>query len=123
VLATVSRQIALPVTVDVQPPHYPPTLNGSLPDPGVDRLSMPRDVARQTHIDRKQACHRLGGLPRLKSAKSSEPVSGRKSSGRLAGSGTGSTTNGPQWGHRCEFDVEKKVEEAGDLELIAKRCL
>ena len=52
-LPAVPGQIALPVTLDVQPPHHPPTLNGSLPDRGMDRPSLPRDVARQTHIDRK----------------------------------------------------------------------
>jgi hypothetical protein len=52
------RQIPLPVTVDVEPPRNTTALNGGLPDRGVDRLPSPRDIARQTHIHRKQARHR-----------------------------------------------------------------
>src|SRR6516162_10427102 len=52
-----SSWIALPVAVDIQPPHHMPAAHGRLPDRGVDRLALPRDVARQPHIDRKQAYH------------------------------------------------------------------
>jgi len=55
--AAMPDQITLTVAIDVEPPHHPPALNGRLPDGGVNSLSLPRDVARQTHIDRKQACH------------------------------------------------------------------
>src|SRR5271155_4864655 len=57
-LAAMPRQIPLPVTVYVEPPRNTTALNGGLPDRGVDRLSAPRDIARQTHIHRKQARHR-----------------------------------------------------------------
>src|SRR5271165_1299434 len=57
VLAAMPRQIPLTIAVDVEPPHHTPALNRCLPDRGVDRLALPRYVARQTHIDRKQACH------------------------------------------------------------------
>jgi len=55
----VPRQIALPVTVNVEPPHHPPALHRLLPDRGADRPPLPRDVARQSDIDREQACHRF----------------------------------------------------------------
>src|SRR6516225_2089934 len=57
-LAAMPGQIPLPVTVDVEPPHDATAFNGRLPDPGVDRLSSPRDIPRQTHIHRKQARRR-----------------------------------------------------------------
>jgi hypothetical protein len=57
-LAAMPRQIPLPVTVDVEPPRNTTASNGDLPDGGVDRLPSPRDIARQTHIHRKQARHR-----------------------------------------------------------------
>jgi len=58
VLGAVARQIALTITVDVEPTYHVPALNGRLPDGGVDRLSVPRDVARRTHVHREQAGHR-----------------------------------------------------------------
>jgi hypothetical protein len=71
-LTAVPRQIPLTVTVDVEAARHAPALNGRLPDGGVDRLSSPRDIARQAHIDRKQMSHRLPsqaergpGFPRI----------------------------------------------------------
>jgi hypothetical protein len=61
-LAAMPRQIPLPVAVDVEPPRNPTALNGGLPDGGVDRLSSPGDIARQTHIHRKQAGHRAHSI-------------------------------------------------------------
>ena len=58
-LAAMSSQIALTVTVDVETPHHAPALDGRLPDAGVDRPASPFDIARQTHVDRKQTSHRL----------------------------------------------------------------
>jgi hypothetical protein len=54
VLATMPRQISLTIAVDVEPPHHAPTRHGGLPGRGVDRFSLPVDVARQTSIDREQ---------------------------------------------------------------------
>ena len=55
VLASVSGQVPLSVAVNVEPPHHAPTLDRCLPNGGVNSLPSPRDVARQAHIDRKQA--------------------------------------------------------------------
>jgi hypothetical protein len=54
VLAAMPRQISLTIAVDVAPPHHAPTRHGGLPGRGVDRFSLPVDVARQTNIDREQ---------------------------------------------------------------------
>src|SRR5690349_13810370 len=50
VFAAMPRQIPLPVTVDVEPPHQPSALNRRLPDGGVDDFALPLDVAWQAHI-------------------------------------------------------------------------
>src|SRR5712671_1991142 len=55
--AAVPHQVPLAITVDVEPLHHPPALNGRLPNGGVDGLSLPRDIAWQTHVDRKQMSH------------------------------------------------------------------
>src|ERR1700731_4435492 len=57
-LAAMARQISLTIAVDVEPSHHAPAWNRRLPDGGVDRLSSPPDIARQTHVERKQARHR-----------------------------------------------------------------
>ena len=62
VLGAVARQIALTITVDVEPSYHVPALNGRLPDGGVDGSPLPLDVAWQAHIDREQKRHRF--LPR-----------------------------------------------------------
>jgi hypothetical protein len=41
VLASVAGQIALAIAVYIEPPHYAPARNGSLPDGGVDGFSFP----------------------------------------------------------------------------------
>src|SRR5947199_2692812 len=56
-LATVPHKIPLAITVDVEPLHHTPALNGCLPNAVVYRPSLPRDIARQTHVDRKQMRH------------------------------------------------------------------
>jgi hypothetical protein len=48
VRGAVARQIALTITVDVEPLYHVPALNGRLPDGGVDRLFVPHGVARRT---------------------------------------------------------------------------
>jgi hypothetical protein len=56
-LAAMALQIALAVPVDVEPPCHSTALHRRFPDSGVDHLALPRDVARETDIDRKQARH------------------------------------------------------------------
>ena len=56
-LAAMPLQIALTVSVDVEPPHHPPASHRRFPDPGMDGFALPRDVARKPDIDRKQARH------------------------------------------------------------------
>ena len=50
VFSSMSGQVSLPVTIDVEPAHHPPTLNGFLPDGGAHRLTVPGDVAGQTNV-------------------------------------------------------------------------
>ncbi len=52
--AAVSSEVALAVAVDVQPPNNPPTVDGLLPDAGVDGASFPLDVTRQADVHRQQ---------------------------------------------------------------------
>jgi len=68
--AAVPHQVPLAITVDVEPLHHPPALNGRLPNGGVDGLSLPRDIARQTHVDRKQMSHHFL-LPCLREGRAS----------------------------------------------------
>src|SRR5215471_18280934 len=58
VFAAMPRQISLAVSIDVKPAHHAPALNRGLPDGGVDGFPLPLDVARQTHVHRKQTRHR-----------------------------------------------------------------
>ncbi len=63
VLAAVTRQVALPVAVDIEPPHPAAAFNGCLPDGGMDTLAAPRNVARQAHVDREQTYGHVRYLP------------------------------------------------------------
>jgi hypothetical protein len=54
-LTALARQIPLTITIDVEPSYHAPALNGHLLHRGVDRLALPHDVPRQTHVYRKQA--------------------------------------------------------------------
>ncbi len=56
-LAAMAFEIALAIPVDVEPPRHATALHGRFPDAGVDSSALPRDVARETDIDRKQARH------------------------------------------------------------------
>jgi hypothetical protein len=49
-LAPVASQVALPVAVDVEPPHHAPASHGRLPDRRVNGPAVPRDVARKAHV-------------------------------------------------------------------------
>ncbi len=66
VLAAVARQVPLSVAVDVESAHHARPFDRRLPNGGVDGLALPRDVARQTDVDGKQARHHL--IPGVASA-------------------------------------------------------
>ena len=56
-LAAVALQVALAVTVDVQPAHHATALDRRLPDPGVDGGVVPRHVDRESDVDGHQRRH------------------------------------------------------------------
>ena len=56
-LAAMPLQIALTIPVDVEPPHHSTALHRRFPDCGMDGFALPRDVAREPNINRKQARH------------------------------------------------------------------
>ena len=58
-LAAMPLQIALTIPVDVEPPHHSTALHRRFPDAGMDGFALPRDVAREPNINRKQARHRF----------------------------------------------------------------
>jgi hypothetical protein len=60
VLATVTRQVTLPVAIQIQTTSATATCKGTLPNPGVHRLTSPFDIARQPHIYSKQTGSTLG---------------------------------------------------------------
>ena len=49
-LTAVPGQVALPVPVHIQPPHPTAPRHGILPDPGVHRAPLPRDVAWEPDV-------------------------------------------------------------------------
>ena len=49
-LAAVTLEVSLPVTVDVQPAHHDRPVHGFLPDAGVHSFTLPGDIARQPHV-------------------------------------------------------------------------
>ena len=64
-LAAVTRKIALPVAVDVEPPHAARAGDGALEDAGEDRLPLPGHLLRLPDVDRHQGSHVFGfGLGR-----------------------------------------------------------
>jgi hypothetical protein len=58
ILAAVTVEIALPVAIDVEPPHHDRTLHRSLVDPGADRLTVPVNVSGHSDVDRHQGSQR-----------------------------------------------------------------
>jgi len=50
----VPAKIALTVAIDVESADHPGAGNGRLPYPGVNRAPVPRNILRQTDIDRQQ---------------------------------------------------------------------
>jgi hypothetical protein len=52
VLAAMPGEIALSVTVDIQPPNQAPALDRFLPDTRVHGLAVPRNVTRKSNIYR-----------------------------------------------------------------------
>jgi hypothetical protein len=56
-LAAMPFEIALTIPVEVEAPRHATALDRGLPDSSVDSSTLPRDVAREADIDRKQARH------------------------------------------------------------------
>ena len=56
--AAVSSEVALAVAVDVEPPNDPSTVDGLLPDPGVDGAPFPLDITRHADVHRQQPAGR-----------------------------------------------------------------
>jgi hypothetical protein len=57
VFSTVPAQVALAVAVHVEPTDHARPQHRLLPDPGVDRATVPRHILRQTDVDRYQGGH------------------------------------------------------------------
>src|SRR5262249_19322063 len=55
--STVTVQITLRVTIDVEPPNQAPSLHGLFPHGRVHYLPAPCDLPGTTHVDRQQPCH------------------------------------------------------------------
>jgi hypothetical protein len=51
--AAVADQVALSVTVEIEPTRHAPARNGALPDRGMDGLPVPRDILWKTDVDRQ----------------------------------------------------------------------
>src|SRR6516165_1709946 len=51
VFSTVTHKITLGVTVNVEPPNQPPSLDWLLPHGRVDNLTAPRDLTGKAHVD------------------------------------------------------------------------
>src|SRR5215469_684849 len=47
-------EVALPVAVDVQPPHHAAVRHGMFPDSGANRPSLPCQISGLPHVDRLQ---------------------------------------------------------------------
>src|SRR6185436_4917625 len=62
--APMPGQVALSVTVDVEPPCGSGTLDRVLPHAGVHGAALPGHIARQTNIDREQRSDAGAGLVR-----------------------------------------------------------
>jgi len=56
-LASMSPEISLSVTVNVEPPNHAPALNRILPDRRVNRLPPPCDVSWEPDINRQKSRH------------------------------------------------------------------
>ncbi len=60
-LATVPRDVALPVTFDVELGHPARAGHWVLEDARKDGLSLPGHILRETDVDRHQPAHKVGG--------------------------------------------------------------
>jgi len=52
-MLAVADQVALSVTVEIEPPRHAPARNGALPDRGMDRLPAPRDIVWKADVNRQ----------------------------------------------------------------------
>src|ERR1051326_5835420 len=73
-LAAVPGQVPLPIAVYVEPPYHAAALNRRLPNGGVDGPAPPRDVARQAHVDGKQAWHHFSPRRHCRSSRNWAPA-------------------------------------------------
>jgi hypothetical protein len=51
VLSAVACEIALTITIKIEPPGHHPALYGSLPDSGVDHFALPFDIGWKADVD------------------------------------------------------------------------
>jgi hypothetical protein len=51
-----AAQISLAIAIDIQLSDGEPVLRRTFPDARVDGLAAPRDVTRQTNVDRNKPC-------------------------------------------------------------------
>jgi len=58
VLAAVPGEIALAVSVDIEPPRHAPVSHGRFPNRGANHPALPGDLAGEPHIHRQQTRHR-----------------------------------------------------------------
>ena len=56
-LATMAREIALTIPVEVEPPRHARAFDRGFPDSGMDGFALPRNITREADIHRKQARH------------------------------------------------------------------
>src|SRR5262249_23494730 len=56
-LPAVAAQVTLTISVDIQSTHPAAATHRVLPDRGVHRAALPRDVAWESDVDREQASH------------------------------------------------------------------
>jgi hypothetical protein len=56
-LTPMAGQVALPVSVEIQPADAAAARQRILPDRGVHRATLPRDVARESDVYREQSSH------------------------------------------------------------------
>ena len=52
-LAAMADQVALPVTIEIEPPRHAPARNGALPDRRMDRFPVPRDIVWKADVYRQ----------------------------------------------------------------------
>jgi hypothetical protein len=67
--ASMAAQVSLAITIDIKLSDDQAARHWTLPDAGVDGFAAPRDIARQTYVNRYQPCcqffsQRFANVPR-----------------------------------------------------------